>query len=465
METRTLIRFTLAAGMIAAAGGVGCSLVKAEDTGSSPDEVNAGEDVSQVLKSVLQLQGGCTAAKVGPKQLLVAARCVSGNAAYASGKTISFTVAAAGTVAVAAPDSGTDAAAAPKDAGARDAAPADSGAAPTPASNPNAKQVTIADVKIHPSYVATCTGDLCDFTKLAASDSPDIAVILLEEELETVPTIPVDLDPVGQADPLLAVTANCATFDTATTAKQKTVRTEAVPTKSVNHVGSPYAASPNLVSRLASSYVVTTGAGWRTGAPRLCKTDIGAPLFRAGSAAVAGVTSNYTTYGKQRLPVTTHHTRVDAASRFKIGDWLTTLGAETVHTCSESTDGCTKRTFDGGAPPGPTTEGPTEPGDGGGEADGGLVGDAATAPDAEPETPAEPEDTSPHQDQLPNEEPSSDSTTTSGEDDFTDAGTGKKKKKDEGGCSAAPGGTSSSSGGFAIGVALALGAILARRRR
>ena len=74
MESRALIRITLASGILAAVGAAGCSLVKAEDTGSSPDKVTSGGDVSGVLKSTLQLQGGCTAAKVGPRQLLVAAR-------------------------------------------------------------------------------------------------------------------------------------------------------------------------------------------------------------------------------------------------------------------------------------------------------------------------------------------------------------------------------------------------------
>ena len=456
MEPTKLIRIMLGAGIIGAVGAVGCSLAAPEDTDSAPDKVVADGDVSAVLKSTLQLEGGCSAAKVGPRQLLVAARCVSGNAAFAARKTISFTTASMGKLADApAPDAGAKDAAAPTDSGAKDSGTADSGAT---VKNPNAREVTIFEVKIHPSYAAKCTGDLCDFNKLAASDSPDVAVIILDADLESVPTIPVDLDPVGEADPLLAVSSGCATFDAKPVAAPKTVRTQAVPGKSVNHVGSPYAASPQLVSRLASSYVVTSAAGWKTGQPRLCKSDIGAPLFRAGVAAVAGVTSNYTTYASQRSAVTTHHTRVDAQSRFKIGDWLTTLGAETVHSCSETAGGCVKNTFDGGAPPGPSTEGTTEPGD------AGLADAAVTAPDAEAETPPVTGNDDPHADQLPAEEPSTNSN-TSGDDDLADAAAPKKKKKAEsGGCSAAPGPTAPH-GGFLIGLALALGAVLVRRRR
>lgn len=452
MQPRALVGISLAAGLMAAIGAAGCSLAKADATGSSPDEVVAGGDVSQLLKSTLVLQGGCTAAKIGPKQLLVAARCVSGNESFAAGKVLTFTTAANAKTIAAAP---TDAGAAPKDGGSKDAAPSDSGkhdASPigTGASSASERDVTIAEVRIHPSYVAKCAGDLCGFNTLAASDSPDIAVIILSADLDTVPTVPVDLDPVGQADELLAITSGCSTFDGKATSGPKTVRTEAVPAKSASHTGSPYAAAPQLVTRLAASYVVTPAAGWKAEDPRLCKSDIGAPLFRAGAAAVAGVTSNYTTYAGLRVPVTTQHTRVDAQSRFKIGDWLTTLGAETTHSCSESAGGCVKHTYDGGEPAGPDDT--TEPGDGGQK--------DATASDAQSKPP---EDTSPHQDQLPSDTPESSSNT--GGDDFADAAAPKKKKGgSSGGCSAAPG-TTAPSGGVIIGLCLALGVVVARRRR
>ena len=157
MEPRTLIRFTLASGIVAAMGVAGCSLVSAKDTDSAPDEITAGGDVSAVMKSTLQLQDGCPAAKVGARHLLLAARCVSGNQAYVAGATISFTSAAGGSAAVAPPDAGaSDAgradAAAPKDAG-TDAAEKDAG---KPA-NKSARSAIIAEVKVHPSYAAKCT--------------------------------------------------------------------------------------------------------------------------------------------------------------------------------------------------------------------------------------------------------------------------------------------------------------------
>ena len=473
MDPRALLRISLAAGIIGAIGAAGCSLVSGEDGESSNGAVSGGDDVSQVLKSVLQLQGGCTAAKVGPKHLLVAARCVNGNALYAAGKTITFTPAAANKVASAG-DAGADAArdsgpSGPSDASAADAADAgakDAGSKSN-ASSPNQLSAIISAVKINPSYAAKCVADACAFDKVAASDSPDIAVIILEEELDSVPTVPVDLDPVGAGDPLLAVTSACATFDAKPTAAQKTFKTEAALAKSVTHAGSPYKTQPQLVSRVDSAYVVTPGAAWKKTGPKLCASDIGAPLFRAGTAAVAGVTSTYTTYAGARSPVTTEHTRVDATSRFKIGTWLTNLGATTTHSCSETETGCETRTFDGGTPPSPTDPtDPTEPSDAGADArvlvDSGTGTDSGTTP-TDPPAPEAPADTTPHEDQLGNDNSNS-SNTSSSDDEATDAGP-KKKAADKGGCSAAPGGTSAPGGGVAIGLALAIGAVIARRKK
>lgn len=479
MQRSALIRITLTAGILAAVGAAGCSLAKEEETGSSPDEVVAAGDVSSLLKSTLVLEGGCIAAKVGPKHLLVSARCVSGNAAFAAGKTLSFTSATgvkSGTATDAgtgSKDAGRDSGTAAKDAGGgstdagKDSGTAsrDGGAASSTGSS-TSRDVTIAEVKIHPSWAAKCKTDLCDFNKIEGSDAPDIALILLENDLLSVPSIPVDLDPVGQGDPLLVVTAGCTSVDGTATAAPKTVRTIAVPAKSVNHEGGPYANAAQLVSRVAASYVVTAGAGWRATAPKLCATDIGAPLFRAGSASIAGVTSNYTTYAEGKLPVTTHHARVDGMSRFKIGDWLSDLGAVTIHSCSETAGGCVKNSYDGGAPGPAQGEGTTQPGND----DGGATGDAE-APEtdggkAETDGGAatEEEPSGPRSETLPSEEPEPDYY-GEGEEDYGDAAAPKKKKKKaEGGCSAAPG-RPAPSGGLLLGLVIAAGAVLTRRRR
>ena len=90
------------------------------------------------------------------------------------------------------------------------------------------------------------------------------------------------------------------------------------------------------------------------------------------------------------------------------------------------------------------------------------------APDASPSddagATAPPDDTGPHQDQLPGEDPSV-GTPSGDEPDYADAAVPKKKKSAaKGGCSAAPGGPAPT-GELFLGIGLALGAVVIRRRR
>ncbi|AKV02342.1 hypothetical protein AKJ09_09005 [Labilithrix luteola] len=460
------------------AAAFGCSVAQ-EDDASTSSRVGSGGDVSAVLKSTLVLNGGCTAAKVGPKHLLVSARCISASPEiFAAGKTVSFVSGATSSATTTfAPseetDAGSDASAGNPDTsdagtdttdttdtdaatGATDSKDGDAGTPPSKSAN--VRTAKIASLEIATSFVAKCT-DLaaCGLDKTEASDSPDVALIVLSEELTSVPTIPVDLDVVNDADPVLVVSSGCSRLDARDPSKLKTLKTMAVPAKSVNHDGSPYQSSPQLVSRVKASYVVTPGSGWRKGEAALCKGDFGAPMFRAGTAAVAGVMSNVTLWSENKsIAVTVQHTRVDATSRFKIGAWLERLGAQTVHSCSETAGGCVTRSYDGGMPElsatdDTTDDGPTNalPGDGG--VDGSTEADAEVG-----QAPSDP-----YQDQLPQESASDDDY---GDYDYGDAAVTKKKKKTTGGCNAGSGPAPVGELSLMFGFALA-GAVARRRRR
>lgn len=464
-------------GLAASVGAAGCFLGE-EETSEGNDKVVAGGETSMVLRSTLILDIGCTAAKVGPRHLLLAARCVAGNPEIAPGKTISFK-AASELRTIVAPDTddvleASDAGAgeeeeenepAGADAGSDDAGNGDAGAAKKPA-NKSDREATIEEVEIHPSYTAKCNDDLCAFGAIGASDAKDIAVIILDAELESVPTIPIDLDTVGQSDTLLAVGSGCEKLD-GTPTGVKTYKTIAVPAKTVNHGGSPYIEDPALVSRLSAGYVVTPGVGWRPTEPRICKTDIGAPLFRGGQAAVAGITSNFTMFAPGDLvPVTLHHTKVDTAS--KVGAWLAQLGVETTHSCSEATGGCVKKDYDGGAPgtqAAPKTDNGTAPGEDAGEV---LVpGDAGDGQDEEADAGEVSNELPSQGDEAELPESSEDEYYPSGSDeDYSDwdAGPKKKKKKKASGCSAAPG-SMPTGDGMVLVLGIALAGAVARRRR
>ena len=485
MEKGTLGRLAFIIGLAASVGAAGCFLGE-EETDAGKDEVVAGGgDTSMVLRSTLVLDIGCTAAKVGPRHLLLAARCVAGNADVAPGKTIHFK-AASEQRNIVAPDTdddvleATDAGAAEQeneeneptaaDAGAAAEGGEDDAGAPKPA-NKSDRKATIEEVEIHPSYTAKCNDELCAFGAIDASDAKDIAVLILDADLESVPTIPIDLDTVGQSDTLLAVGSGCEKLD-GEPSTVKTYRTMAVPAKTVNHSGSPYIEDPALVSRLNAGYVVTPGVGWRSTEPRICKTDIGAPIFRGGQAAVAGITSNFTMFEPGDLvPVTLHHTKVDTAS--KVGTWLAQLGVETTHSCSEATGGCVKKGYDGGVPGTQAAPKPQKPDNG--TAPGGDAGDEVLVPGEEGDAgPAEEEDAGPVSNELPSQgdeaelpESNEDEYYPSGSyEDYSDwdAGPKKKKKKKASGCSAAPGSAPVGDGIVLVLGMAALGAVARRRR-
>ncbi|HEY8077387.1 MAG TPA: MYXO-CTERM sorting domain-containing protein, partial [Labilithrix sp.] len=428
-----------------------------DDTSTSPDEVVGAGDVSQVLKSTLILKGGCVATKIGPKHLLTAARCVVDNPAYKVGSVVSYKVASAGgqTVAPPMPD---DAGASPDDdAGSPDddaGAPADPDASAKtdagPASDAGSAMPTIASIQIHPSFTQKCKTGTCNLDAIDATDAPDVAVIVLASELATVPTVPVDLDEVGEGDPLLVVGSGCGTAVDATGPKVLTAKTTAVPASNVAHKGGPYASSPQLAARVAASYVVTPGAGWKgVSGAKVCLGDLGAPAFRQNTAAVTGLFSNYTSRTTAlKTPVTIEHTRVDQMSRFKIGAWLDGLGATTTHSCSESANGCEKHAWSGGTP----DEGPS-----GESSDGGKDGGDAMAPPGDPSAGGTVD--TPLPDDSTEGDPSADTS------DYSDAAVAPKKSSSpKSGCSAAPGNGGGGSAALVLGIGLAMAAMRRRKK-
>jgi hypothetical protein len=464
----TLGRLAFIIGLAATAGAAGCFLSQAdEETGGTDDEVNAGGDVSNILKSTLMLETGCMATKVGPRHLLTAARCVVGKSDYEAGKTLKYKVAATSVNNIIGAPIGS-VVGRETDAGSKDAGKDGSSSSPPAGGSTNGmRDATIAEINVHASYTAKCKEQACAFTAIGASDAKDIAVIVLDADLETVPTVPVDLGTVGQADPVIALASGCSKVD-GTPTKLKSIKTIAVPAKSVNHAGSAYTAEPQLVTRLNSGYVVSPGLGWpgREDEPNICANDIGAPMFRGDTAAVVGVTSNFTVFDKTKLvPVTIHSTRTDSAS--KVGMWLKEMGVETVDTCGE--EGCAKRDFDGGVPTQTTTGSTTPSGDGGTLTDGGTTTpkkDSGKEEEKDPPSTDLPdqgeESTLPPsaEDQYQPKEPNS--------GEGYDAGPKKKKKKAAEGCSFAPATSSGSNaplGGFGlIGMGIGVAAAIRRRR-
>ena len=443
---------------VAAVSATACFVRESDDAETAPQPVTEGRE--SVLSAVVALEGGCTAVKVGPKQLLVAARCVTNKPAYAIGKPLRFRAANPAVVTTASPDGGagdasadsavdaTDATSAidggssdatTTDGGADDGAVAtsDAGDAGADAATPGAYETTIAQVQIHPSFLAKCGTGACAAGKTGGVEVADIAVIVLSREIADLTVAPIDLDPVSIGDGLLALGYGCdATADTQLRAKA----TSAVSSDAVNHAGSPYDARPDLARELAKSYVVTRGPGNAAAgasAPGICSDrDLGAPIFRADGTSIVGVSSG-TTIAPNALPMTNEHARVDALSRHAVGAWLAQLGVQTTRTCSAvDAGGCPKQ--------------PEPPA---GEADGAAAPSQPLPDDGlAPGTGGEP----------PGEGSSTKDRTPSGENE---PATPKKKSTESSGCSAAPNAPSSPTSGLALFAAAAIALTFRARRQ
>ncbi|MBX3226820.1 MAG: hypothetical protein KIT84_38625 [Labilithrix sp.] len=436
----------------AAALGTAC-FAAGEDVGESAPQVTSSRPT--VLGAVVAIEGGCTATKVGPKHLLVAARCVTNKPAFAIGKSLTFRKAnlddktqdEAPTDADAGTDATTDASDA-GDAGADADADAtvdatdelqDGGADAEADTTPNASTGdateafvdTIAEIKIHPSFLKKCGTGVCARGGAGGADVADVAIIVLSKDIAGIPAAPIDLEPSPAAASVLAVSNGC---DEAALAapRLRTKPAKLAPADAVQHEGSPFTAES--ATALAQSYVVTTTEPGLLG---ICSDrDLGAPLFDADGTAIVGVASNVTVAGPTAtLPSTNHFARVDGFARHQVGGWLKEAGATTVRSCSG--DECK---------PFPQANAPTP--------DAGE--DAASAP-AEKFSPPEEDEAaaeseSESESELPAEEPSSPAK--------------KKRATTQPGCSSTGSAGSSSGFGFiALAVAAALLTARARRRR
>lgn len=300
----------------AASVAIGCSSSEEDASNSGEDDIRA-SNPANIKKGTLVIEQGCMAVKIGDRQLLVSARCI------ASKKDIA----------------------------------ADRGIIVSPLDQVEQRTfrrgLMIEHIEYPPSFAAKCQGDAgnaCGVNTVAAGDAPDVAVLVIDgKDLRDVPTLAIDLDTVGVGDSLTVLGSSCMTLDQKHPNDLGMSTAIAVPAKSVAHGGSAYETKPELVTQLGASYTVTAGTAWHGTAQGICDKDFGVPMFRAGTATVAGITSNATLYVGGQTPVTVEHTRLDTASRYKIGTWLKTLGAKTTHSCGLL--GCTKRTYDGGAPP------------------------------------------------------------------------------------------------------------------
>ncbi len=256
--------------------------------------------------ATLRVQGNCTASRVGPRHILMAAHCVSDSvsksvlASFRPGATMMLT----GANKVINDKSSLD------------------------------WLVTIAHTYVESSYFE---GDLLGVRVLDAAVASDVALVELtadaEDRLSSVPVAQVDISPVKRGDPIVIMGYGCEVGLTAPVPNARVLKQQATNVISLedSHFNRPGQTSAALVD---NGYFFSPGQRLDPAAASLCPGDSGGPVYRGESGArlVVGVNAYYTfaDKNKQDVSVANWHTRFDLASRFDSGSWLASKGVVVV---------------------------------------------------------------------------------------------------------------------------------------
>jgi hypothetical protein len=250
--------------------------------------------------ATVEIAGGCTAAKIGPRHFLLAAHCVHDTTANAlSGAYVT---------------------------GAR--MRVDAGA---PGGGGPGADVTVAATHIFPAWTAACVAP-CPVNVLAATHPADVALIEVVEETPAIAEASLDPRRVADGDRVVLAGYGCEvglykTFG-APAPRLKVDETAAIGEDALVHPGS--FVSGGDVPAIGASFVVTAGHALDASSASLCFGDSGGPLYRreASGLLVVGINAYYTFPSPfDGVSQTNWHTRVDAAAPQGVLAWLSGLGA------------------------------------------------------------------------------------------------------------------------------------------
>jgi Trypsin len=303
---------TFLVGAVALSVSASCSSSVAEQELSN-EELIGGTIAKGELPGTLKVNGICTATRVGPKHILLAAHCVHGGSPSGDAKTQMFAAKKPLTIQQAAVSSRKR-------------------NAPWLLGPPVV--LTIVKTTPHPSYVQLCEQVRCG--RIEYYDAADVAVIEVKEVLpKAIPIVPVMSKPTPVNTEVTLAGAGCEIAVGGAVPRPEEFRvkyevTKTLPVNASNHFGSQMGTSAAQAALVESLMLITPGPALDPDAAGLCPGDSGGPLYGPGQRTVVGVASAYTFQpaapGIPVVPVTNWHARTDDAGKYRIATWLKSLG-------------------------------------------------------------------------------------------------------------------------------------------
>jgi V8-like Glu-specific endopeptidase len=274
-----------------------CGAPADEDDSASGDSAVIGGKAAHIA-SVVYLEDGCTATKVGDGLLLTAAHCALDAATvdviHKPGTTIGVR---------------------------REPGKA-------------VEELPVVATHVHPDWVKACNAAYCGASETVSKlDAPDVAVIEVKG-LGDVPAMRVLSSSLAAGDRVQIAGFGCTEGVKIPDARANVTLAAAdariVPPDHALHEGS-YIGKEDIEA-VAGNVVMTDGPGASRARAGLCPGDSGGPLLarRGSETVVVGVNANYTFRPEAKddkgLPVTNWHTRLDDRSRHAVAAWLRSVG-------------------------------------------------------------------------------------------------------------------------------------------
>ncbi len=295
----------------------GCSdhALTGEDAVTTVDQALIGGEpaTADYFRSTVGIGDECTAAKVGPRLFLTAAHCVAVPRLYRQAPPPGYPA-----------NDGVD----------------DAYVAGQPlliqwgldADGPSGT-FTIVQTSIHPSWWTNPNSP----DPLFGSDSAaDIAVIEIAEDTPDIPEARVELDTIAPGTQVVEVGRGCEESTLTPDSHLGRFKAQQVttlpPEPELAYVSPPLSDSQS--TGIINSYLFTPGQTQDPSAASLCLGDSGGPLYLPDNSdpRVVGVNSDYTFIDQSGVSWSDWHTQTAQGSYHGVGEWLESLGVNTVGT-------------------------------------------------------------------------------------------------------------------------------------